>query len=149
MFMVKLEADSLYSLLGVAPDATFAQIREARDRAVRLLRERQRQEPTNREQLDERQKQVNAAGETLARPAQREKYDEEHAHLRLFMVRPAAAPMFTDPADRIDALHRAMVEHLRAAGVRVPPLTDLDRADFSDDLTPTPLLDGRTGGHHE
>jgi len=40
MFMVQLDADSYYSLLGVEPNATFAEIRAARDRKVKELRER-------------------------------------------------------------------------------------------------------------
>jgi curved DNA-binding protein CbpA len=130
MFMVELDTDSYYSLLGVEPDATAAEIRQGRDRLVKQLRERQRRESTNREELVERQKEVNAAGEALARPAQREKYDREHAHLRFFTVR---------------VVHRALSEHLRQAGVAVSPLSDLDRVDFGDDLTPNPILDGAPG----
>jgi curved DNA-binding protein CbpA len=143
MFMVELAADSYYGLLGVEPDATFAEIREARDREVRQLRERQRCEPSNGDELQERQKKVNAAGEMLARPANRAQYDKEHAHLRFFTVRAAAAPMFVDQRERIDALHRAIVAHLGRRGVRLPPMSDLDRVDFGEDLTPNPLLDGR------
>jgi hypothetical protein len=142
MFIVELDADSHYSLLGVSPDATFAEIREARDREVHQLRKRQRAEPTNRDEMVERQMQINAAGEVLARPAEREKYDREHPHVRFFTVRAAAAPMFVEPGDRIDVLHRSIVEHLDRCGTPLPPRSDLDRVDFSEDLTPYPLLDG-------
>jgi hypothetical protein len=142
MFMVELDTSSHYSLLGVDPNASFADVRAARDREIKRLRERQRREPTNRDELVERQKQVNAAGEELARPAQREKYDKQHANLRFLAVRSASAPMFDDAGDRLEALYRAIAGHLRALGVSLPPLSDLDRTDFDDDLTPIPMLDG-------
>src|SRR5690242_17707158 len=104
MFMVELGADSHYALLGVDPNATFAQIRVARDGMIKDLRVRQRREPTHLEELQDRQKQVNAAGEVLVRPANREKYDAEHPYLRFFTPRPAAAPMFTTDEDRLDVL---------------------------------------------
>lgn len=141
MFMIDLGADSLYSLLGVLPDATAAEIRTARDRMVQELRERHRREPTRRTELEERQKAVNAAGETLARPAKREQYDQEHTHLRYFTIRSAAAPMFVDAGERVDVLYRAIAAHLAERGTPVAPLSDLDRVDFRSDETPNPLLD--------
>jgi curved DNA-binding protein CbpA len=143
VFMVDLQSDSYYVLLGVEPNATAAEIRQARDRQVWELRERQRREPINRRELIERQKTVNAAGEELARPAKREKYDKEHAHLRFFTVRNAAAPMFIDKGDRLYVLRRALAAHLAAAGTPLRQLSDLDRVDFSGDLTYNPLLDGQ------
>jgi len=145
MFMIDLGAESYYSLLGVTPNATAAEIRQARDGLVRELRERQRREPTKRKELEERQKVVNTAGEELARPANRAQYDQDNAHLRFFTVRNAAAPLFADPADRIDVLHRAISAHLNSAGVGIRPLSDLDRTDFTADQTPNPLLDERLG----
>jgi hypothetical protein len=142
MFMVELDADSYYSLLGVDPNAPPAVIRQARDELIRTLRHRASREPTNRDELMARQMNVNSAGRTLTAPAERERYDKEHAHLRLFTVRSAAAPMFTDSEDRLDAIYRAVSAHLRRFGTPLPPLSDLDRTDFSDDLTPTPWLDG-------
>ncbi|ANZ41013.1 hypothetical protein BBK82_38575 [Lentzea guizhouensis] len=141
MFMIDLGADSYYSLLGVTPNATAAQIRQARDGLIRELRERQRREPTRRTELDERQRVVNAAGEQLARPARRAQYDQDNAHLRFFTVRTAAAPMFTEPADRTAVLHRMLRDHFAARGTGLPPLSDLDRTDFSADHSPNRLLD--------
>jgi hypothetical protein len=141
-FMVELDADSHYSVLGVEPDATPAAIGAARNRLNTELRRRQRLEPANRDALKRRRKDVNAAGETLARPAEREKYDRDHPHVRLFTPRTAAAAMFVSIGDRLDVVHRAIRGHLHAAGVTVPPLSDLDRLDFGDDVTPHPLLDG-------
>lgn len=145
MFMIDLGVESHYSLLGVSPDATAAEIRQARDGLVHRLRERQRREPTRRQELTERQRLINSVGEELVRPAKRAQYDKEHEHLRFFAVRPAAAAMFTDPRDRIDVLHRVISAHLRAAGVSIRPLSDLDRADFTADVTPNELLDELIG----
>src|SRR5262245_44512438 len=108
MFMIDLGVESHYSLLGVSPTATPAEIRGARDAIVKELRERVRREPTRARELEERQKAVNAAGETLARPAKRAEYDQEHAHLKFFTVRTCAAPLFLDCGHRIDVLHRAI-----------------------------------------
>ena len=141
MFMIDPGAESYYSLLAVAPDATAAEIREARDRLIHELRTRQRREPTRRGELEERQKEVNAVGEVLVRPARRTRYDEKNAHLRFFTVRPAAAPLFTEQADRVAVLHRVLREHLTAQGVALPPLSDLDRTDFTADHSPHRLLD--------
>jgi len=141
MFMVDLSADSHYTLLGVAPTATADEIRMARDRLVKELKERHRREPTNRDELVERLKAVNAAGEALVRPAERTKYDQKNAHLRFFTVRRAAAAMFIEAGDRVDILHRAISAHLAGAGVPLRPLSDLDRVDFLADASPNPLLD--------
>jgi curved DNA-binding protein CbpA len=145
MFMIDLGSPSHYSQLGVTPDATAAEIRQARDMLIRQLRERQRREPTRRQELVERQRLINNIGEDLARPAKRAQYDKENEHLRFFTVRTAAAAMFTDRRDRIDVLHRVVSAHLRAAGVPVRPLSDLDRADFTADVTPNNLLDELIG----
>jgi len=143
--MIDLGVESHYSLLGVSPDASAAEIRQARDGLIRQLRERQRREPTRRQELTERQTLINSVSEELARPAKRARYDKDHEHLRFFTIRSSAAAMFTDPRDRIDVLHRVISAHLRAAGVNVRPLSDLDRVDFTTDVTPNDLLDELIG----
>lgn len=143
--MIDLGIDSYYSLLGVSPDATAAEIRMARDNLIRELRERQRREPTRRQELTERQRMINNVGEELARPAKRAQYDKDHEHLRFFTIRTASVPMFTDPEDRIDVLHRVIIEQLRTTGVHVRPLSDLDRDDFTADVTRNDLLDDLIG----
>jgi hypothetical protein len=140
MFMMEINADSYYALLGVAPDAVVAEIRDARDRMVAELRERERREPTNREALVDLQRAINAAGEELVRPGRRERYDARYPHLRFFAVRTAAAPLFTDRADRLEALRAAVAAHLDAAGVPVRP-SGTDRTDFTGDFTHHRLLD--------
>ncbi|CRK59395.1 hypothetical protein [Alloactinosynnema sp. L-07] len=141
MFMIELGAESFYTVLGVEPTATAAEIREARDALIRDLREQLRREPARRTELEERQRAVNTAGEELARPAKRAEYDAANAHLRFFTVRDAAAGLFNDRADRVEVLHTAIATHLRLAGVQVTPRSDLDRQDFDSDLTPDPRLD--------
>jgi curved DNA-binding protein CbpA len=141
MFMVEINTDSLYSVLGVTPDARPADIREARDQLMQQAREQERRQPTKRDELVERQKAINAAGEELARPARREKYDRENQHLRFFAVRTAAAPMFGGGADAVAALRVAIAAHLDAAGVPLAVASDLDRVDFVADLSWHPLLD--------
>lgn len=145
MFMIDLGVESHYSRLGISPDATAAEVRQARDNLIRELRERQRREPARRKELAEREREINNVGNELARPAKRAEYDKEHEHLRFFTVRSAAAPMFADPQDRIDVLHRVIAARLRDAGVRIRPLSDLDRGDFTADLTPNDLLDELIG----
>ncbi|WP_328473295.1 J domain-containing protein [Actinoplanes sp. NBC_00393] len=141
MFRVELDTDSLYAVLGISPDATQEQINRARDTGVHELRLRQRNEPVNRDELIRLQKILNAAGEELARPARRREYDAANPHLRLFSVRTAAAPMFRDPVDQIVALRRAITRHLDEAGAPPPAASDLERRDFTADMTWHPLLD--------
>jgi len=144
--MIDLGTESYYTLLGVSPTATAAEIRQARDVLVHGLRERQVREPLRRDELEERQKAVNAAGDELVRPVKREQYDRDNAHLRFFTVRRAAAPLFTEPADRVEVLSQAIADHLRRRGAPLRPVSDVDRVDFTADLTPNALLDGLTGG---
>lgn len=141
MFRIQISTDSHYDVLGVAPDATQEQITQARDLGVHSLRVRERNEPANRDELIERQKTLNAIAEELARPARRQKYDQANPHLRYFAVRTAAAPMFVTTADLVAALRTAIAEHLDAAGAPLPAASDLERLDFTGDLTWNPLLD--------
>jgi curved DNA-binding protein CbpA len=141
MFRIQIDTDSHYAVLGVPPDATPEQITQARDRGVHALRLRQRNEPVNRDELIEMQKALNAAGETLARPARRREYDAANPHLRYFTVRTGAAPMFVNAADLVVALHAAIARHLDEAGAPPPIASDLERLDFTADLTWNALLD--------
>jgi len=143
MFMIDLSTPSHYAVLGIAPTATAAEIRKARDDKVLELRQQARREqsPERKAELAEREQAINAAAETLARPARREEYDQDHPDLRLFTVRVAAAPLFTDPAQRISVLYQALIEHLAGLGARTRPLSDLYRTDFTTDETPNQLLD--------
>jgi curved DNA-binding protein CbpA len=143
MFMIDLGTQSYYSVLGVTPSANIAAIRSARDTLVNDLARKMRTAETDAEKLalEVRQKEINAAGETLVRPDKREEYDRAHAHLRFFTVRVASVPMFTDKADGFFVLHRAISEFLAAKGLAVAPLSDLEAQDFLSDETPNDLLE--------
>jgi hypothetical protein len=140
MFMIDLEVRSHYAVLGVPPDATAGEIRAARDRAIERLRERQRREPANREQLLEHQKAVNAAGEELARPTRRAQYDLDNPHIAYLTARRLAATLFVERSN-VETILRSIMAHLTEVGIPVAPLSDLDRSDFEADFTAMPLLD--------
>jgi curved DNA-binding protein CbpA len=138
--MLDVQVTSHYSLLGLSPHASAAEIRQARDRIIKRLREQELAEPERREELQARQKAVNAVGDELARPALREAYDAAHADLGFLTIRTAAPAMFVDQASRLTALERAMTAHLATKGVPVA-LSDLEREDFTADMSPDELLD--------
>jgi curved DNA-binding protein CbpA len=146
MFMIDLGAESLYSKLGLSPDATQAQIVEARDAIdIKLTDERRKADASNdleeRKKIEARQAKIHAAFEELARPDKRKEYDKENTHLRFFLPQSAAVAMFMEKADRIYVLHRVISEFLAAKGEKLLPLSDIDRVDFTADETPIDLLD--------
>src|SRR5829696_9339458 len=119
MFMVDLGAQSYYSVLGVSPSADVDEIRATRTNMFEELEKKRRvtQDPVERQKLEGRQKEINAAGETLSRPEERAKYDQAHAHLRFFLVRVAAARMFVEKPARMYAVDRAIREFLEEKGI--------------------------------
>lgn len=143
MFMIDLGAQSFYSALGISPNAGIAEIRIACDRVGKELAEKLRAVTSEqeREKINDRLKYINSAGETLKRPEERKKYDLANAHLRFFTVQVAAAPMFVDKVDRMHVMHRIVKDFLREKGVRLSPLSDVEREDFTDDESPVELLD--------
>ena len=143
MFMFDLGGDSYYSFLNLLPTATPEEIRAARDKKFAELENLKRaaKDPEERRKLEERQKEVGQKGDTLARPDSRAKYDEANAHLRFFIVRPAAAPLYVDKTDRLFAIDRAVRRFLAGRNFAAPPLCDLDRTDFSADEQRIELLD--------
>ncbi|HEX8070619.1 MAG TPA: hypothetical protein VF546_11755 [Pyrinomonadaceae bacterium] len=143
MFMIDLGAQSYYSALGVSPSATTEEIREVGDRLANELRAQQRAAASEEEKkrLEEREAYINGIVRELKAPAERAKYDREHAHVRFFDVQPAAAPLFTNKSDRLYVLHRVLGEFLAGQGVALAALSDLDRQDFAQDKTAVDLLD--------
>jgi curved DNA-binding protein CbpA len=142
MFMIDLGAQSYYSALGISPNASIAEIRIACDRAAKDLVEKLRvAAPDEREKINERLKYINSVGEKLKRPEERKEYDRTHAHLRFFTVQVAAAPMFVDKVDRMHVMHRIVKDFLLEKGVRLSPLSDVEREDFAGDESPVRLLD--------
>jgi|SRR5215213_397625 len=144
MFMIDLGAQSYYSALGISPNASIAEIRIACDRVGKELAEKLRVAASDeeREKITGRLKYINSeVGETLKRPEKRKEYDRAHAHLRFFTVQVAAAPMFVDKVDRMHVMHRIVKDFLSAKGVRLSPLSDVEREDFAGDESPVGLLD--------
>lgn len=144
MFMIDLGAQSYYSVLGISPNASIAEIRIACDRAGKELAEKLRGAASDeeREKLNGRLKYINSeVGETLKRPEKRKEYDRAHAHLRFFTVQVAAAPLFVDKVDRMHVMHRIVKDFLRAKGLRLSPLSDVEREEFAGDESPVELLD--------
>lgn len=143
MFIIDLGAQSYYSMFGLSPTASFAEIAAARENLHKELLEKQRQAKTEEEKQKhvKRQAEFSAMGETLGRPEKRKEYDRAHAHLGFFVVQVAAAPLFVDKGERLYVLHRIIRGFLADKGVELQPLSDLDREDFSTDETPVALLD--------
>ena len=144
MFMIDLGTQSYYSALDISPNATIAEIRIACDRVGKELAEKLRAATSDdeREKVNSRLKYINSeVGETLKRPEKRKEYDRDHAHLRFFTVQVAAAPMFVEKVDRLHVMHRVIKDFLSKKGVRLSPLSDVEREDFTDDESPVELLD--------
>lgn len=144
MFMIDLGAQSYYSTLGISPNASIAEIRVACDRVGKELAEKRRAAASDeeKEKIDERLKHINSAiGETLKRPEKRREYDRANAHLRFFTAQVAAAPIFVDKVERAHVMHRIVKNFLAARGVKLSPLSDVEREDFSNDESPIELLD--------
>jgi curved DNA-binding protein CbpA len=143
MFMIELGGDNHYSFFDLSPDASAAEIRDARDKLYNKLETEKGsvKDPAERARIEEKLKDVGKKGDELARPESREKYDRENAHLRFLVVQPAAAPMFRSRVDRAFVLDQRAREFLARKGVEVSPLCDLGRTDFSADFTPIPDFD--------
>lgn len=143
MFMIDLGAESYYSALSISPNASIAEIRIACDQAGKGLAEKLRAAASEgeREKINDRLKYINQVGETLKRPEKRKEYDRDHAHLRFFTVQVAAVPMFVDKVDRMHVMHRIVKDFLWEKGVRLSPLSDVEREDFAGDESPVELLD--------
>jgi curved DNA-binding protein CbpA len=141
--MIDLGAESYYSYLGIAPSATAEEIRAARDRMFKEVEisKRAATDKEERDKLEEKLKEIGQKGDTLARPESRANYDSSNAHLRCFVIRPAAAPIYTEKADRLFALDRAARRFLARKGASVAPLCDLYRTSFEPDEQPVELLD--------
>jgi curved DNA-binding protein CbpA len=142
MFLLDLGTESHYTTLGLSPNASAAEIGEARSHLQTSLKIKQRTaNEKERAEIDEQIKRINAAGEAISRPDKRKEYDQANAHLVFFLDRSAAAPCFTSKVERFFLLHRALREHLLEKGCDIAPLSDLERDDFSADETPNELLD--------
>jgi hypothetical protein len=143
MFMIDLNVQTAYKILGISPDADAREIIRVRGALQKDLKKKidATRDEEEKKRLNEELLKITGAGEKIARPAEREKYDAENAHLMFYQERPSAMPFFTSKADRLWVLLRAFRAHLAQQSVTVSPLNDLDREDFSADETPNELLD--------
>jgi curved DNA-binding protein CbpA len=143
MFMIKPGADSYYSFLGIGPDATPAEVRDARTKLNNQLvaRERATRDPQDLKSIEKRRQEINSKSGILASPEKRAKYDSKNAGLFVFTVKVAAAPLFCEQADQLYVLYHAARRFLAERGDALPPLCDLDREDFRADFTPCQLLE--------
>jgi DnaJ-class molecular chaperone len=146
MFRIHVGSESYYSLLGVHPDASASEIRDACSKLLdELDRKRESADADEREGLGARVRKINHVSGILLGAESRKKYDREHEHLKFFLLRSAAAPAFTERGDRLVAAYRIVADFLGARGVRVAPFSDFERKDFFEDRTPNALLDRLLG----
>ncbi|WP_410631588.1 hypothetical protein [Amycolatopsis sp. cmx-4-83] len=132
--------ENRYAQLGLAPEATAAEIRAATDRYVARLKAA----GASDEEI------AQAHGLSLEKAEDRAAYDAEHPPLSLLRLEPAGDPVFDDRATSLAALRRELERFLLDAGEAVHHPDDTTRTDFTADFSPTPLLDhqqpGRTDG---
>ncbi|MER5268831.1 hypothetical protein ABTZ99_42740 [Actinosynnema sp. NPDC002837] len=129
-----------YAELGIAPEATAAEVRAATDRHVARLKAGGASDDAI----------ARAHRLSLEKPEDRAAYDAEHPPLALLRLEPAGHPVFDDRATSLAALRRELERFLLDAGEAVHHPDDTTRTDFTADFRPTPLLDdqrpGRTNG---
>jgi hypothetical protein len=116
-----------YTELGIAPEATTAEVRAATSRHVAKL-------------TGDAVAEANA--QSLVKPANRAAYDLQHPPLGLLRLEPVWDPIFDDRATSLAALRRELEAFLQAEGEPVHHPNDTTRKDFSGDFMYTPLLDG-------
>lgn len=143
MFMIDLGAQSHYSILGLAPDATPRDIRASVTKLVGDL-ERQIQKarsPEESRNLLDRKQDLSKIGLFLENPANRAAYDKNNAHLTFFQVRKAVTPVWDERDLLLRWLHQVVRDFLIAQGDTVQPVSDLERTDFTADFTPNELVE--------
>lgn len=127
---------SRYAQLGIAPEATAAEVRAATDRYVARLKAAGASDDVIAE----------AHAVSLEKPDARAAYDAEHPPLALLRLEPAWDRVFDDRATSLAALRRELERFLLDAGEVVHHPDDTTRTDFTADFRPTPLLDGERPG---
>jgi hypothetical protein len=127
-----------FAQLGIAPEATAAEVRAATDRYVTRLKATGASDEAIAE----------AHALSLEKPEHRAAYDAEHPPLQLLRLEPAWDPVFDDRATSLAALRRELERFLIDAGETVHHPDDTTRIDFTADFRQTPLLDGGQPGDH-
>lgn len=157
MFMVDLGAPSYYSILGIQPDASAAEIRAIASKSCGDL-ERAKHKTANLEEkrrLEDRIVNINRISDELSNVEKRPQYDRRNIHLTFFLVRKAAAPIWQERKLLLRWIHLAVRDFLVTKGETLEPITDLDRSDFTADFTENELLErlladqGDAGGRLE
>jgi hypothetical protein len=121
-----------YAQLGIAPEATAAEVRAATDRYVARLKATGASDEAI----------ADAHALSLERSEVRAAYDAAHPPLSLLRLEPAGEPVFDDRATSLAAVRRELERFLLDAGEPVHYPDDTTRTDFTADFWPTPLLDG-------
>ncbi len=136
-FPLPTPRDTSYTRLGIGPEATTDEVRDAAARYVSSLKAGS----ADPDKLAEANKLKD-----LATTKERERYDAEHPPLGLLRLEPMWEGVFGDRAERLVVLAvlrrelEAFLVH-RGWAVRFP--SDLTRTDFTEDFAYSPLLDGR------
>jgi hypothetical protein len=125
-----------YVNLGIAPEATAAEVRAATDQYVARLKAAGASDEAIAE----------AHALSLEKSEHRAAYDAEHPPLPLLRLEPAGDPVFDDRATSLAAMRRELERFLLDAGEPVHHPDDTTRTDFTADFRPTLLLDGKQPG---
>ena len=162
---------TLYEELGLGPEATPEEIREAKAEAVRKLRARRaaiqtrmasltagshpaRRQHAEQEPLERELRQLRAEHKKLEErevqintiglesTEKRRQYDAEHPPLALLKLAPPAGDVFKDNRLVIVLLRRELSAFLQQRGMDVFHPSDLTRIDFTSDFTYFEILDG-------
>jgi hypothetical protein len=125
-----------YARLGIAPEATNAEVRVAAAAYVADLRDSGADEHAIAE----------AHALNLENAEARAAYDAQHPPLPLMRLECTWDPVFDDRATSLAVVRREVEAFLRNSGATVHHPDDTTRADFTADFTPTPLLDPQEPG---
>jgi curved DNA-binding protein CbpA len=141
MFMIDLGVQSHYSVLGLTPDASAKEIRASVMKIVTDLKRQSMRSPEQKRSFEDRVKYFNSIATEMENPEKRAKYDKLNAHLTFFQVRKAVTPVWDERDLLFRWLHQTVRDFLLAQGEAVSPITDLERTDFTGDVTGNELLD--------
>lgn len=123
-----------YARLGIGPEATADEIREAADEYANRLRAQGASEDKLAEANELK---------ALARADERARYDSEHPPLGLLRLEDTWSGFFEDRARSLAVLRRELEGFLESGGAAVHFPSDLTRTDFTDDFAYSPILDGQ------
>jgi hypothetical protein len=160
MFELPLLVDhaSLYAELGVTPEASADEIREAKSEASAALdaeRAALDRELRGLAETDGRAREIQRAlGEierrlvklnqiTIDNPEERQRYDREHPPFGLLKLDDPSLDGFVESRTALTLVRRELSRFFAERNEDVFHPSDLHREDFTADITPHPLLDHR------